>query len=356
MSATATTALSHKDLQAIAPARPASVAAPASRLALLDGTRLLAAVGIIWVHSAQSALGLNLYPIGTFGVPFYILVAVLFMTRSLTRAPDASLRDYVASRFSRVYVPFLAWTGVYLALNQAKSLAVDGRIAIPPWTTIYAGSQQHLWFLPYLMVVTIVGGLLVRLLRPRSRLRRIAVAAFLCAAAYLCWVPEPAWIATRHDAGDMEFWRYAFRALPTVFMALAIALAVVPKASLPRSNTTLAIGGMVLFSSALILEHESLIGPIALLRMCAGIGILLVALWPVIVPMIERLGSLGRYSYGVYLSHVVFIRIVVLWAERFDVKPSIWLDLFTFAFALVGALALSVLLSKSKYTRWTLGE
>lgn len=325
-----------------------------TRLALLDAARLFAAIGIIWVHAAQSDLGLLLYPIGTFGVPFYICIALLFMTRSLTRQPHLPLARYVGSRFTRVYVPFLAWTAIYVLLAEAKTILSHQTFEVPPWTVMYAGGQQHLWFLPYLMVVSIIGAVLVRLLEHRGTLQR-SIAVLLAITGFgICWVPEPAWIATRAAQGDLEFWRFAFRAIPTVCFGLALALGTCMNGRLPRTRTATAIGGMILFAAALFLQHR--MGSVKALRAAAGIGIVLVALWPVVVPMIERIGSLGRYSYGIYLSHVVFVRIIVLWTERYNVPNSIWLDLFTFAFALVGALSISILFAKSRYTRWLLGE
>ncbi len=341
------------DIRAIPYAR--SESRTSSRLALLDGTRLLAAIGIIWVHAATSEAGLALYPIGTFGVPFYICVALLFMTRALTREPKLPLSKYVASRVTRVYIPFLFWTAIYLMLAEAKSIVIDRRLEIPPWTVLYAGGQQHLWFLPYLMVATIVGAVMVRLLDGHTKLARIAAAALVCIGAAACWWPEPAWVETRRPHGDYEFFHYGFRAIPTVCFGLALALATCMKGQIPRTNRLLAIGGAALLVSSLVLQSVYS-SDIRLLRSCAGLGILLLALWPVVVPVIERLGSLGRYSYGVYLSHVLFIRIVVLWIERRDIPPSIWLDLGTFAFALGASLGFSILLSKSKYTRWVLGE
>ncbi len=336
------------------PVRVASEVRQSSRLALLDATRLFAAIGIIWVHAAQSDIGLILYPIGTFGVPFYICVALLFMTRSLTRQPQASLKHYIGSRVTRVYVPFLAWTVVYLVLAEAKTMLAERHFELPPWSVLYAGGQQHLWFLPYLMVVTMLAAVLVRLLQHRSVLQKIIAATFAVAGLIICWIPEPTWIATRESFGDMEFFRYAFRAIPSVCFGLALALATCMNGRLPRSNTMLAIGGAILFIGALLLQHD--MGSVKILRACAGVGILLVALWPVVVPMIERVGSLGRYSYGIYLSHLVFIRIVVLWTERYGVQPSIWLDLATAGFALIASLGLSIVLSRSKYTRWAMGE
>ena len=324
-----------------------------SRLALLDAARMVAAIGIVWVHAAQSDAGKLLYPMGTFGVPFYTFIAVLFMARALTRDDrKTTLGHYVFSRLGRVYVPFLFWSLIYALLLAFKHFVAGQPIVIPHWSIIYTGGHEHLWFLPYLMVVTVIGAVLVRLLQNDSAARWLTVSVLVASGIFLCFIPEPAWIAQR--AYDVETWRYAFRATPTVCWSLALALATSTGGRIPRSAPMLAVGGAILMALALGLQH--FYGSIKALRSLAGLGLVLIALMPLCSPLWERIGRLGRYSFGIYLSHVVFLRVIVLWADRYGWAPSLTLDVISFVIAFAGASVLSVLLHKSKYTRWTVGE
>lgn len=331
----------------------------APRLAFLDATRLLAAAGVVCIHAVQSEPGQALYPVGMFGVPFYILVAMLFMARKLTRDPSIPLSQYVASRFTRVYVPFLAWSAVYVLLAEAKSMLIDHRLPELPISILWAGGHQHLWFLPYLMCVTVFGAMLVRSLYRTTVARWIAIVCLAILGVVVALVPEPHWVAGRVVAGDLEFWRYGLRALPSVCWALAIALATASHGSLPRTTGVLAAMGAVGFVVATwlywpVVTH--LPEMTRLLRACEGVSVLMLALWPVRAPLLERIGVLGRHSYGVYLSHIVFVRLAVLWLAHYHVTPSIGVDVGIFLFALCGAVTLTVLMSRSRYTRWALGE
>jgi peptidoglycan/LPS O-acetylase OafA/YrhL len=276
------------------------------------------------------------------------------MARGLAKDPGKTVAGYIVSRFFRVYIPFLFWSAVYVLLAEMKSIAVAHTFHLPPWTTLYAGGHMHLWFLPFLMVVTIIGACLVRGLQSRPWARKIVIGLLVACGAGLMMMPEPAWVSTRELAGDMEFWRFAFRAAPTSCLALALALCTAINGRLPRTTPILAAGGAFLLISALLTEGA--LDASKILRALAGFGCLLVALLPVGMPLIERIGRYGRYSYGVYLSHVVFLRLVVLWIEHHHVAPSLLVDVLSFAFAFTAALGLSVLLGQSKYTRWALGE
>ncbi|MBC7785213.1 MAG: acyltransferase [Burkholderiales bacterium] len=343
-------------------AREPAAAKERARLGLLDGARLLAAAGIVWAHVSATESGTHLYPalspLGTFGVPFYLFIAMLFMARGLTRDPQKTFRQYFLSRLLRVYVPFLAWSAIYIVLAEAKFVLQDGHLHSQPWSTFYAGGHQHLWFLPFLMVMTMIGAVLVRTLEHRAHLRVAVAVGCVIAGAVVCFVPEPGWISLRGPDGDLEFWRFAFRALPSAFWATAFALMFATKGSLPRTRPSVAIAGAGIFILALLAMHW--LEPLRPLRGLAGFGLVLVALLPAFSTArggaLEQFGSLGRYSYGVYLSHVVFVRIFVLWAQRFGIEPTAWLIAMEFAVVLGASLGLSIVLSRSRYTRWLLGE
>ncbi|HEX8323085.1 MAG TPA: acyltransferase [Tepidisphaeraceae bacterium] len=324
----------------------------ADRLALLDTVRLVAAVGIVWVHAAQSDVGKWFWPIGTFGVPFYTFVAVLFMTRSLTKPGGRSLTEYAVSRATRVYLPFLFWTAVYVALSQAKSIVRDHTMNLPSPTVLYVGGHEHLWFLPFLMIVTLGGALLVKGVQglPAARWPVVCLLAVLGVVAAV--LPEPRWVAAREH--DMDFWRYTLRATPTVCWALALGLACAFHGKLPRTTPLLAVGGIVLLLGSMTLQET--ITPFKVLRSTAGLGCVLIALLPLALPALRSVGSLGRYSYGIYLSHLVFLRIAAAWMERWETTPTLATDAACFGFAFVSASLLSLLLAKSPWTRWTLGE
>jgi len=334
-------------------ARPSPAPAVATnRLALLDTVRLVAAIGIVWIHAASSPLGKALYPIGMFGVPFYTFVALLFAGRALSRDPSRSLLSYAGSRLFRIYLPFLFWTVIYVLLGGLKARVSHEPIAPPGWAVFYAGGYTHLWFLPYLLCLTLIGAVIFRLVEKRAMPRAICALLFIALGVAACFLQKPAWIAQRGD--DAYFWDYTFRALPTACWSIALMLLSVFGGKLPRSSSTVAFGGGVLFATAIALAL--IFAPLAVFRAVAGLGCIAVALLPIASPLITRIGWLGRYSYGIYLSHVAFLRVIQIATARIHAPTSLAMDIASFALAFMGASLLSVLLSRSAWTRWTVGE
>ena len=202
------------------------------------------------------------------------------------------------------------------------------------------------------MLVTLVGAVLVRTLASRNLARHFAAAVCVLAGALCVVWPEPAWIAARGH--DREFWEFAFRGLPTAFWALAIALTFAVGGKLPKTPLRLAVAGGVALVAALLAQRT--FGATKLLRAVSGLGALSLALYPMRTTGLAWLGAFGQFSFGIYLSHVVFLRVVTLWTERYDIKPSLALDVFAFLLAFFGGLVLTMLLCRSRWKKWTLGE
>jgi peptidoglycan/LPS O-acetylase OafA/YrhL len=183
--------------------------------------------------------------------------------------------------------------------------------------------------------------------------RKGVAISFFMGAAIVTFIPEPLWIDRLRNTDF--FWHYAWRATPIALIAIGLALLTAVHGRLPRTPKWLACVSAIVFIATLVaMYHFEKVTP---LRQVAGLACLAIALHPVRGSWIlERIGIVGRHSYGIYLSHVIFLRFVVLYADRRGIPPSITLDLAAFAFAFIGAATLSMLLAQSKLTRWTLGE
>jgi len=116
-------------------ASPATVPAslPASaRIGGLDAARFVAAVAICWLHSCDSPELRDSRVIGTFGVPFYVFAATFFLARGFWRDPQRLLTTYYASRFRRLYLPFLAWSAIYLLARDLKHFEFSAQPSVQP--------------------------------------------------------------------------------------------------------------------------------------------------------------------------------------------------------------------------------
>ncbi len=136
--------------------RPAKSAAINSRIAWLDFTRLAAAYSIVWLHTPRSPQLTHWTVLGRFAVPFFTAGAVFFVIDGLRRQPQCTLREYTVNRFRRIYVPFLAWSLIYLVFKAGKKLALpDEPNDFSGIEVLWTGTYWHLWFMPFILLVTL---------------------------------------------------------------------------------------------------------------------------------------------------------------------------------------------------------
>jgi hypothetical protein len=147
----------------------ASGAASGSRFAGAEVVRVLSACAVIWIHGSTP----KLLQVATFAVPCFAALAALLATRSgLKPAPQAT-RTYIWQRTVRVGVPFFAWSLVYIGLHLVLGVPpVSVRDIVRPGFLL-RGGDYHLWFLPFVLVATVLafraGKWLGRLEPPRQR-------------------------------------------------------------------------------------------------------------------------------------------------------------------------------------------
>ena len=325
-------------------------AAPAkARSAGLDAVRFLAIAGIVWRHAADATSDAP----GFFGVPFFLVVALLLLGRSIGGRPGEPVMPLMRRRAVRLCVPFLLWCLIYEALRQAKSLRHGGFQfdALGPFTLL-GGTSRHLWFLPFLLICMLLAiPLLTWAGRSPGRGKTVGVLALLAAAAVIA-LPTPAGLTGTMSA-DAEFVLSYYQALPAALVGLALAAVLgLPRRVTGWSNAVglIGIAGVVLTTAG----QWRLPEPTLLLSTLGGVAAWLVAGAP--MAGVASLAWLGRLSFGIYLSHVVFLRVVVQVAQSRQIPAGPALDAAAFAIALVGSALLTLAFQRSKYTRWTVGD
>jgi peptidoglycan/LPS O-acetylase OafA/YrhL len=90
-------------------------------------------------------------------------------------------------------------------------------------------------------------------------------------------------------------------------------------------------------------------------RGLSGLGCMVAALAPWKGRAMSVLARFGRYSYGVYLSHVLVGEIVRAVAAHSHLPVSAGLDLVIFVFSFAGSLAIVMALGKSPRLAWLNG-
>jgi peptidoglycan/LPS O-acetylase OafA/YrhL len=341
------------DYEPPAAQRTVPAAKAADRRSMLDVARLVAAYGIVWLHSPQSASFGRWTAPARFAVPFFTAAAVFLAWEGLARNRQRTLIEYARSRFVRIYIPFLAWSGIYLAFKAGKAVLLpDQSNVFPGVELLWLGSFYHLWFMPFILATTLAVFVIGRQVvgrhsnGPRTR-ENFALVVCLLLGWLIAW-----WPADRLSA-TMSFWQLASDALPAAFWA--VALAIVWQRGAGAWLRRPAVAG-VAFGLAVLLEaivwYAYRSRPAENL---AGIAFLIFALGDWRSPALARLGRLGPLAYGIYLAHPLFIKVLESVEAKLGLAENGFTLVGTFVIAAAASTLLAWSLSRSRWSRWLVG-
>src|SRR4051794_32614364 len=137
-------------------ARPDGASVSAARNESVDVVRLFAAAGIVFVHAATSDTLVRWGNFFRFAVPFYLFASLYFQSLSLRRYPERTLPQYAAKRFKRLYFPFITWSIIYLLAHSLKRVLSHEAPLPLHLSVLWTGTEYHLWFLPFLLIASLV--------------------------------------------------------------------------------------------------------------------------------------------------------------------------------------------------------
>lgn len=155
------------------------------RLAAVDAGRVFATFAIVWVHNLEGMNGGEaLGALCRFGTSFYIIVAALFVVRSAVKPTQRTFIDDVLSRSKRLLKPYLVWCLVYGLYYGAYAYAGGHSWeSLSRWWGPVAGTAVHLWFLPFVFfwgtIAAAVVPHLLKVSRPALLLGGLATAVVL---------------------------------------------------------------------------------------------------------------------------------------------------------------------------------
>lgn len=330
-----------------------STALLATRNEAVDVVRFFAALGIVFVHACQSAAIDPWRNMFRFAVPFYLFASLYFQSLSLRRNPDRTLASYIAGRVRRLYLPFLAWSLIYLIAHDIKRLIFGDSLMPLRLDMLYTGTEYHLWFLPFLLGISIIMAVIYRTLLARdARLRWVLIPLAIIVGIVFTTMPMPgASIDAFTDFSNvyLHWWRSSSAACWAMAFAWLTTLGPVVYSVGP----ILGVGGIALM---LTCSLKQVVDGIQIIpRSLTGLGCMLAALLPWRGPVVSRLARYGRYGYGVYLCHVLIVEPCHIVIAKLRLQPTVWTDLATFVLAFSGALLLVNLFARSPKLRWLNG-
>jgi surface polysaccharide O-acyltransferase-like enzyme len=337
----------------------------AGRLLGVDIVRVLAALGIVWGHSVQSDPLRVVTPamdLGRISTPLFAFLAAYFVVQHLRRNPRESYGGFFLHRFNRIYLPFLAWSVIYLGA-RVVNYVLTGKVSeinAWRWEFLWIGTTYHLWFLPFVLIAGVLSYPLVRFALATPERRTWTAVGLIVTGAAVTLLPRP-------EALDMALHSASLPAIlysrsPGFLWGLGAALLVFDRRG-PWVKRSVAIVSALVFlasaATALALRPASRAALLEFLHTdrlsVVRLGAMLLV--PVAFtrwsgPVAERVARLGRLSMGVYVSHVLFVEGALSICRAWGLTPSIAKDVGVFTFAVTAAFATSWALSRWKSTAW----
>lgn len=252
-------------------------------------------VVIIHVHSSTAAAeSLGLFFLN-FCVPFFFVTALTYFVNGLS--PTVDVQRTVTKILKRIGIPFLTWSFVYTALLLVKSI-VSGK----PYSLdlvrifLYGESAEHMYYLPELLAMQLLA-LGIYLVAHRTKL----LAGLLLIAipvAYLAW----------------GHWHQYFGTTPTkcVIVYLAASFLIAPFIKSNTKHVSLLLLGIALFILPIVvyglgITSSKFLNDYLFSLPLSGIGLLLIALNISAISLPTWTKSITTATYGIYLSHVMFL-------------------------------------------------
>jgi surface polysaccharide O-acyltransferase-like enzyme len=322
------------------------------RNARLDACRIAASLAILWMHTCQSGHLEKVGEVGRVGVPFFTMAAMYLLTTSLIRRPDRSYIAYAESRFVHLYVPFLAWGLIGMAAMCLKHRFLSHQTTAPlVFSDLLNGRSFQLWYLPFLVLASLVMFPICRVAARQSRVGQywIAAALFLigCANAH-----GSGFLLHDNGAGISQyayFFALSWDTMPSAFWGVALGLLIRDK-PVPRILGWLGLALSI--ACALLIGFH---GRSPILESAGGAGLVCFALT----------GSAGRFSrylsgyaflaYGIYLAQGVVLETIQATLARIGAPAKLPTELGVFFVTGIICVGISLALERSKWTRWMLG-
>ena len=159
------------------------------------------------------------------------------------------------------------------------------------------------------------------------------------------FIPSSPWLA-----GIGEYGEIVGNALPSVAwgLGLAIACQLLGKDSLQRPAATL-LGAMLLVVGVACVWQ---FGRSRTWETLSGLGMLIVALAPLEQPWCRRLARFGTLTYGIYLSHVLWLKVIEILAIKAGIPDALPRDAGIFLAAALASSVMAWLLGRRSATRW----
>ena len=322
---------------------PVLAAASTSRLPGIDILRFLAALSVTWRHSHEDPSLYHYHSLFTWTVPFFAAMVTYWMINHFRRNPDESFVSYFKKRLTRIAIPFYAWSILYFLARNVERLWITHKELLPfEWKHLWTGPTHHLWFLPFVILYSLVVFFPLQYANTRVRIKILLSLFVIPLGLLLALTPNP---YPPENYLPHQVWRTFPPALWTI--PLAYFLPRIPATIQKHLRWAGLLLLVLIFSTRLTPESTVLSNTIL------AIVLVFTAALPWQYPILAKLSPLGRLSYGIYLIHLFFIIAMRLICRKFiGMAPGFDVTIITFLGAAILSTLTVYLLTRHPLTRW----
>ena len=278
----------------------------------VDLIRIIASFGVIAIHVHADTVAAK--TIGDFfsplSVPFFFIASLVYFVISLNKV---STKDILIKTFSRILLPYLSWTTIYLILLISKAHLANGSYHFIAWRAlIYGESAVQLYFLPDLLALQITA-LGLYLLINSNYIKKLNSLLLLLVGITFFWVGNHFNCFGIGNAGTilrLGFLIFCGFFLPPFF-----------------SKKNLRFVCFLVGISFTLLSVVFMFGNVHFAIMnypvniaIGGLGLMLIAIGAPLQHLPIWLLKLSANSYGIYLSHVLFLESFEFFIEKIITK------------------------------------
>lgn len=308
------------------------------------------------INSLSFYLEVSLNQLARFAVPFFFIISGYFYGKKIIggNCPLETARKTTI----KLLILFLGWSVIYLTpynLSTIPELGLLGPIKVVYWnlstllsepvSLIFEGTKVHLWFLPSLIMCTLISGFLFKFGYKKSLV-------ILASLLFIFGI-----FAKSYSNTEFGF-SISFNTRNGPFFGLILFVTGIYLSKKPTNSNCLFIGslvflfGVILHFSEIVyltkVHGESLFQDYVFGTYFMGLGAAMISLSNSKLLSNELFANAGKMTLGIYASHFIYIDLLSPLDE--SLNHPIWeLMLVVIVFTL--SFLTTKVLSKSKLTR-----
>lgn len=323
----------------------------------------------MWLHSHVGANPASSSAIGRLTVPFFCFIAGVFLVHALRGRAAEETRPFLRRRAARLYVPFVIWTVIYALARLGGSLLTDKPHGLSPSLDWFAvGTMHHLWFLPFLLLATVLFAWPLRAVLPHPGLARSLAAMLIVGGAAMTLYPILVYPTGRMEvvyfehfhakwaeesASDLD-WTYfvdrVWSRSPGFMWGVAAGILLGANWRRLRLGAWgVALGGAACVGS-IAWYWATGRNPVA--ANVGGVGLVALGMGLGSSALTRRLAPLGALTYGIYLVHILIVLGIWTFARMVKADARPWVGEVVFVLALAGSVAITWLARRWRVGRW----